>query len=61
MVLCVHDTTTEFCILTKLIMASTVPESLTVTGFCDYVDQFSGPTRVNVMIDWNRVIGETFV
>jgi len=38
-------------------MASTVPESLTVTVFCDYVDQFSGATRVSVMIDRNRLIG----
>jgi hypothetical protein len=32
-----------------------------MTGFCDYADEFSGPIRVNVMIDWNRVIGDTFV
>ena len=59
MVLCVHDATIKSCIRTKLIMTSTVPESRTVTGFCDYVDEFSGPTRVNVMIDCNGVIGET--
>jgi len=39
-------------------MASALPESVTVTGFCDYVDQFSGAKSVSVMIDRNRVIGD---